>query len=94
VTCKPGDTVWSALRPEKVRISSERPAAEDENCVAGEVTEIGYLGGMSIYKVRVGEGLVIKATLANLRRKLEQPIGSGDQVWLTWSPDALVVLTQ
>jgi hypothetical protein len=38
--------------------------------------------------------LVMKAALANLRRKLEDSIGSGDQVWLTWSPDALVVLTQ
>jgi putrescine transport system ATP-binding protein len=92
--CKPGDTVWSALRPEKVGISSEKPATEDENCASGEVREVGYLGDMSIYKVRVGEGFVIKAALANLRRKLEQPIGSGDQVWLTWSPDALVVLTQ
>jgi putrescine transport system ATP-binding protein len=94
VACKPGDTVWAALRPEKVRISSEKPTASDENCVAGEVREIGYLGDMSIYKVRVGEALLMKVALANLRRKLDEPIGSGDQVWLSWSPEALVVLTQ
>ena len=58
------------------------------------MTEVGYLGDMSVYKVRVGEMLVIKAALANLRRKREGSIGSGDQVWLTWSADALVVLTQ
>src|SRR5216683_6457819 len=41
---KPGDTVWVALRPEKVRIAREPPAMAAENCVAGEVRDIGYLG--------------------------------------------------
>src|SRR5216684_2330936 len=48
---KPGATVWVALRPEKVRIAREPPATAGENCVAGEVMGIGYLGDLSIYKV-------------------------------------------
>src|SRR5882724_9898094 len=34
---KPGDTVWVALRPEKVRIGREPPATAGDNCVSGQV---------------------------------------------------------
>ena len=51
-----------ALRPEKVRIASRgRPAGRGENCVAGQVWDIGYLGDLSIYKVRLDNGFVMKA---------------------------------
>jgi putrescine transport system ATP-binding protein len=88
-----GNTVWIALRPEKVRISRERPAAAD-NCVVGQVCSIGYLGDISVYKVRLESGVIMKAALANMTRLLEQPIGLDDCVWLSWPPDAAVVLTR
>jgi putrescine transport system ATP-binding protein len=91
---RPGDTVWVALRPEKVRISHERPVVADENCVAGQVWNIGYLGDLSIYKVRLQSGFVMKAALANMTRLVEQPIGWDDQVWLNWPAAAAVVLKQ
>ena len=34
----------------------------------------------------------MRATVANRRRLIERPISWNDQVWLTWSPDAVVVL--
>jgi putrescine transport system ATP-binding protein len=91
---KPGDTVWVALRPEKVRISREPPPTAGENAVAGQVMDIGYLGDLSIYKVRLDDGFVIKAATANMTRLIERPIGWDDRVWLTWTPDAGVVLTR
>jgi putrescine transport system ATP-binding protein len=91
---KPGDTVWVALRPEKVRIAREPPAMAAENCVAGKVRDIGYLGDVSIYKVELESGLVMKAAAANLTRLIERPIGWDDRVWLTWAEDAGVVLTK
>ena len=91
---KPGDTVWVALRPEKVRISREPPATAGGNAVAGQVMDIGYLGDLSIYKVRLDDGFVIKAAAANMTRLIERPIGWDDRVWLSWSPDAGVVLTR
>ncbi len=91
---KPGDTVWVALRPEKVRIAREPPAMADENAVAGQVMDIGYLGDLSIYKVRLDNGFIIKAAAANMTRLIERPIGWGDRVWLSWSADAGVVLTR
>jgi putrescine transport system ATP-binding protein len=89
---KPGDTVWIALRPEKVRIVREPPATTGENCVAGQVVEIGYLGDLSIYKVRLDGGLLMKASAANMMRLTERPIGWDDHVWLTWAPTAGMVL--
>jgi len=87
-----GATVWVALRPEKLRIATAPPAAS-ENCVAGRVAEIAYLGNVSVYKVRLDNGFVMKAQLPNLTRVIERPIGANDPVWLWWTPDAGVVLT-
>jgi putrescine transport system ATP-binding protein len=91
---KPGDTVWVALRPEKVRIALEPPATAADNRVSGQVSNIGYLGDVSIYQVRLDNGFVIKAALANITRLMERPIGWDDRVWLTWAPDAAAVLTR
>jgi putrescine transport system ATP-binding protein len=91
---KPGDSVAIALRPEKVRIALEPPPATGENCVAGEVWDIGYLGDLSIYQARLDSGFVMKAAVANLTRLVERPIGWSDRVWLSWAPDAGVVLTR
>jgi putrescine transport system ATP-binding protein len=84
--------VWVALRPEKLRVASAQPGVS-ENCVAGRVTEIAYLGNFSVYKVRLDNGFIIKAQLPNLTRVVERPIGANDRVWLAWTPDAGVVLT-
>jgi putrescine transport system ATP-binding protein len=90
----PGDTVWVAVRPEKVSISHQPPAAIDANCVAGQISSIGYLGDLSIYKVRLDHGLVMKAAAANMTRLIERPFGRDERVWLSWSPDAGVVLAR
>jgi putrescine transport system ATP-binding protein len=90
---RPGDTVWVAVRPEKVRISNEPPAAA-ANCVAGQVFDIGYLGDVSIYKVRLDNGFVMKAVAANMTRLIERPFGLDQPVWLSWAPDAGVVLSR
>jgi putrescine transport system ATP-binding protein len=91
---QPGDTVWVALRPEKIRIAHERPPSAEANCVDGQVWSIGYLGDLSIYKVQLDSGFVVQAAVANVSRVVERPIGWGDRVWLTWAPDAAVVLTR
>jgi putrescine transport system ATP-binding protein len=87
-----GDTVWVALRPEKLRVAVEPPAAA-ENCAAGQVAEIAYLGNLSVYKVRLDNGFIVKAQVPNLTRFVERPIGTNDRVWLSWTPDAGVLLT-
>ena len=61
---------------------------------AGEVTGIGYLGDFSLYQVRLDSGATVKASLANVRRQVDQPIRVTSRVWLTFAADAGVVLTK
>jgi putrescine transport system ATP-binding protein len=91
---KRGDTVWVALRPEKLRILRDPPPVAEENCIAGQVWDIGYLGDISLYQVRTDSGLLIKASVANMTRLVERPITWDDRVWLCWAPEAGVVLTR
>jgi putrescine transport system ATP-binding protein len=88
-----GDTVWFAIRPEKVAVSHEAPAHEGVNAVQGEVWDIGYLGDISVYHVRLPTGATVKATIANRSRIVDRPITWHDKVWLSWTHDAGVVLT-
>ncbi len=94
VTAALGAEVWMALRPEKLRIAAEPPPAGSGNCAAGAVWDIGYLGNMSVYKVRLDNGATMKAAVANARRAVARPIGWNDRVWLSWPPDAGIVLTR
>jgi putrescine transport system ATP-binding protein len=89
----PGQTVWAAIRPEKLIIGKEAPPAGDGgNAVSGTVWDIGYLGDVSVYHVKLDSGAVLHATAANRRRLVERPITWEDRVWLSWEPDAAVVL--
>jgi putrescine transport system ATP-binding protein len=90
---KAGDTIAVALRPEKIRIGRAVPPAS-MNAVEGEVSAIGYLGDFSIYKVKLADGFVMEAAAANVSRVVERPVSIGDRVWLSWAPDAGVVLTR
>ena len=92
----PGD-IAVALRPEKIRISHEIPRESDhapENGAAGTVTDIGYLGTMSLYKVRLDGGLVLKAAAMNEQRQSVRTIHANDRVWLSWTSEAGVLLTE
>jgi putrescine transport system ATP-binding protein len=90
---KPGAVAWFAIRPEKVAISLKPPGADAINCLEGEVWDIGYLGDVSIYHVRLPTGATVKSTVTNRTRLVERPITWDDKVWLTWSRDGGVVLT-
>jgi putrescine transport system ATP-binding protein len=90
---KAGDTIWVALRPEKLRILRVKPAAT-ENCISGVVRDIAYLGDLSVYKVALDNGFVMEGATANLTRLIERPITWDDRVWLTWDAAAGIVLTQ
>jgi putrescine transport system ATP-binding protein len=93
VAAKPGDQVWFAIRPEKVAVSLDKPADVSANAMEGEIHDIGYLGDISIYHVRLPTGATVKATLTNRTRLVERPITWNDRVWLTWTPDSGIVLT-
>jgi putrescine transport system ATP-binding protein len=90
----PGATVWIAVRPEKLHVTAAATAAEADNCIAGTIVDIGYLGGSSIYQVRTADGALVKAAVANSGRYDARAMACDDHVWLSFGPDAAVVLTR
>jgi putrescine transport system ATP-binding protein len=87
-----GESAWLALRPEKVSMSAERPDG-GFNAVAGTVFEIGYRGDMSIYKIRLADRSFMKVAVANMSPRNSARFVVDDLVWLSWRPDAAVLLT-
>ena len=89
-----GAMVWVAVRPERVRMTREPALPGLDNSVAATAIEVAYLGDLSVYKLRIRDGSLVKVTLANTGGRLERAISLGDDVWLSWSPDAAIVLTR
>jgi putrescine transport system ATP-binding protein len=79
------------IRPEKVMISAEKPA-DRQNAVQGTVIDIAYLGNISTYHVQLTNGTLIKAQAANSRRRASRPFTWEDNVWLSWTDTAGVIL--
>jgi putrescine transport system ATP-binding protein len=90
-----GTPVSVAVRPEKMSISREPPAADSgRNVARGTVREIAYLGNLSIYLIELESGKMVRVTQPNFSRLTEMPITWEDRVYVSWQPFAGVVLTQ
>ncbi|WP_424939319.1 ABC transporter ATP-binding protein [Aliiroseovarius sp. S253] len=87
-----GTRATLAIRPEKVNISTERPS-DMTNIVHGKVHDIAYLGNMSTYVIQTSTGQLIKAQAANTRRIRRRAITWEQDVWLSFTDTAGVVLT-
>jgi putrescine transport system ATP-binding protein len=97
IDAKPGATVWLAVRPEKMRVTLEPPAPPPqpppENIAAGTIVDIGYLGELTIYKLRLADGAIVTAAIANTGHATARPIDWDERAWMSFSPDAAIVLT-
>ena len=94
IDAKPGATVWLAVRPEKMRIALESPQQQPpENCAAGTIVDIGYLGELTIYKLRLADGAIVTAAIANTGHAAERPIDWDERSWMSFAPEAAIVLT-
>lgn len=89
-----GGNACIAIRPEKLRISLDAPPEGSENVFAGKIWDIGYLGDLSIYHVELACGQRLKVSQPNLSRRVARPISWEDEVWVTFDPDAGVLLTR
>jgi len=87
-----GQSCHLAIRPEKVAIHAEHPAAD--NAVLGKVLDIAYLGNLSTYHVQLPTGEIIKAQVANTRRVSRRDYTWEDQVWVSWTKTTGVLLDQ
>jgi putrescine transport system ATP-binding protein len=98
IDAEPQATVWVAVRPEKIRLTPcqaepQRPESADNSAVA-TVVDIGYLGDLSLYRLRTEAGVSLQAAIANSGLRSAPGIGWNDKVRLSFAPDAAIVLTR
>jgi putrescine transport system ATP-binding protein len=89
-----GQVVAIAVRPEKMVIQRDPPGAGAINVLTGEVWDIGYLGDWTVYRVKLATGEILRVTRANASRFVENPIDWDEQVYVTFAPDAAVILAE
>jgi len=87
-----GQRVWVALRPEKVRLAKQPASGARINQLRGMVWELGYLGNRSTYQIKTTSGKLVTVFAQNERRTSEAAIDWSDEVYVSWSADAAVVL--
>jgi putrescine transport system ATP-binding protein len=88
----PGQRVWVALRPEKIRLGKQAPGGARTNQLRGVVWELGYLGNRSTYRIKTTSGKMVTAFSQNERRTSEWAIDWSDEVFVSWDADAAVLL--
>ncbi|QDW42188.1 ABC transporter ATP-binding protein [Bradyrhizobium sp. KBS0727] len=92
-------TVCVAIRPEKVKLSRRGPASDAANSHAinrleGVITDVGYLGGLTVYKVKLESGAMVRSSMANTARLDFDAYSAGQRVVAWFTPDDCVVLEQ
>ncbi|MGE5159171.1 MAG: ABC transporter ATP-binding protein [Gemmatimonas sp.] len=88
-----------AIRPEKIKLARRGPVVDTANAQAinrleGVVADIGYLGGITTYKVKLATGAVLHSSMANTTRLDVDAYGLGQHVVAWFAPDDCVVLEQ
>ncbi len=87
-----GQSVCIAVRPEKMFISREEPQDDSDIRVKGVVDDFGYLGNLSLYRVRLESGKIIQVSQQNRRRSAKRFVEWEEQIWISWRPRSSVVL--
>jgi len=83
-----------ALRPEKLLMATALPADHEHpeyNWSNGHVHDIAYLGGHSVYHVKLTSGQIVQCFIANAERRGKRPTWD-DPVVVYWEDDSGVVL--
>ena len=88
-----------AIRPEKVKLSRRGPASDADhahalNRLEGVVCDVSYLGGLTIYKVKLDSGAIIRSAMANTTRIDVDAYSLSQRVVAWFTPDDCVVLEQ
>ncbi|APR35776.1 ABC transporter ATP-binding protein [Paraburkholderia sp. SOS3] len=87
-----GMPVTISVRPERIALTRKPPEGAF-NWGKGVVTNIAYMGGYSLYHVKLDSGKTVVANVSSLAlMEIETPTW-GDEVYVRWSASAGVVLT-
>ncbi|SOC45432.1 spermidine/putrescine ABC transporter ATP-binding subunit [Rhizobium subbaraonis] len=87
-----GTSAAFAIRPEKLKVSRTAPADPAVNTSEGEIWDIAYLGDMTVLHIKLPSGKVVKTSMLNAQREVENPIGYDEKVWVSFAETAGVVL--
>jgi spermidine/putrescine transport system ATP-binding protein len=77
-----------SIRPEQVRIGVHGELAELKNHFSGVVHSLLYQGDVSVYKVKLADGVMIEALLPNSAPGRAEMFEVGDAVNVGWRHDA------
>ncbi len=91
VSCAPDQKLWFAIRPEKLELRRKRPDG-DFNILKGMVEDVAYMGNLSVFRIKLDSGKIVKATQSNRVRRDDEAISWDEEVFLTWDETAGVVL--
>jgi spermidine/putrescine transport system ATP-binding protein len=81
-TVAPGTRAAIALRPEQIRIGGE--AGGGDNRFRGTVSDLLYMGDVTVYRVRTDGGAQVEALLANSQTGRAKFFEPGDAVEMDW----------
>lgn len=87
-----GRSVLVAVRPEKIFVGKNEPDNDDDARMQGVVHDLGYLGNLSIYRIRLANGKIVLVSSQNRRRSATRFLEWEDEVWISWRPRSAVVL--
>jgi putrescine transport system ATP-binding protein len=90
-----GTKVTVAVRPEKIALA-RKPPRDATNVVKGTVRDLGYFGKDSLYRVKLGTGILVLVNSVNARRLDEggRVAQWEDEVWLSFDPSSAILLTE
>ncbi|SEB23029.1 MULTISPECIES: polyamine ABC transporter ATP-binding protein [Paraburkholderia] len=87
-----GMPVTISVRPERIALTRKPPEGA-YNWGRGVITNIAYMGGYSLYHVKLDGGKTVIANVSSLAiSEIETPTW-GDEIYVRWSASAGVVLT-
>ncbi|HKT63984.1 MAG TPA: polyamine ABC transporter ATP-binding protein [Burkholderia sp.] len=87
-----GMPVTVSVRPERIALTRKPPEGAF-NWARGKIGNIAYMGGYSLYHVKLDAGKTVIANVSSLAiTELDTP-SLGDEIYVRWSATAGVVLT-
>lgn len=90
--CGVGQQATVMVRPEKIAIGRSLNG-NGGNRLGGTIKDIGYLGDLSIYHVKLDNGTVVQASAANSMQSTESPLTWDERVEIAWPAGNGVFLT-
>ncbi len=89
-----GTSAAVSIRPERIRLSEQQPAAEQTHCrIEGTLVDSQYHGAATRLRVALPAGGELTVVRQNQRSRTGEPaISPGAQVWLSWHREDMQVL--